>query len=1161
LPAAQIVTNWVAFNDHRRGPVPSPGVNAGWGTAANVTTNDMRVGPGGNLINFLNRQELPVTMTVVATGAPDDFGTMVYPYANTPVSNLFHGVVDISNPNSGIGIHYSGDIYVTMTFNGLNPSKHYVFRGSSVRGGSYPLRWTVATITGANAYINNHTAGVLTSNDYPADLKAGQAAYNSGDNRPGAVVGWDFISPSDEGSFSIQCSNYVGNTPAGQALNNSYGYAICGFLLAEVEASPPAIVSQPAAETTVEEFRPFSLSVAASGTPLLYQWYKEGVGPIEGATFPTYSVARAALADSGSYYVVVYNPLASVTSSPSSQVTVNDDLTPPGVAKAFCYPSFDPSTQTATINQVILEFSEDVLPGLGGGAEDSANYTFSDGNAPFSAVLTNSRTVVLTLSPSLAEDTDYTVTVAGVLDLAGNSIDAGGTNNPAPFHTWMRGPANGLLYEAFNTGAAVDVVTLTSSPNYPNSPFLATNLYAFDSRIAFPDNSHEAYGSRTRGVFIAPVAGDWVFYLRTYDRANVFLNPNGTDAAGGALLVAETTGNDPHDYSKLISNPVRMEAGQAYYIEGLQQANTGTDYIKVAARLAGTGMPVLGVPDLQVDTNALMGAQVGSPLAPRDVGGPLTLAQEPGDLNLQENQIAVFQVVATNPSSLPMVYQWYRNGTPIDGATSPTYSFRIALSDDAAVFSVQVAKIGSVQMSRNATLHVVADTTAPTVVAVHGSYQLNTVVVSFSEPMPVSQDTASYDVYLTGPGEFTVLSAVVDATGTNVILTLDQGLTPGAVYQVKISDVPDQVGNPITPNPTLLPLPAWVASRGFAMEQLFFNIGSGTAVADLTSNAKYPNSPDQVNWKATLEGPTDSYDASGTRLIGWIKAPIGGDYSFFMCSDDNGEFRLSLNFDPAGVLPICKEISYAATRTWTGTNANNDRGEPPCNVSTNPVPLQAGSIYAFEALSKEGAGSDNLGVQWQPPGLPLPVNGTPGLAGAFLYSLADPIGASVTVTQQPISVVPASYPVNASFAVGASSTFHGLPNANLSYIWQRNSGAGFADIWGAYSATYKVSVTEEEAGASFRCLVFSPGASATSEAATVGAEPGPSLAVTREASKATVSWPLSAAQAGYQLKQSLSVEDGGWGPASGTLQTNGTTVFLEVALPGSQANLFYRLQK
>src|SRR5436309_1256217 len=77
VSGAQIVTNWVAYNDHRPGPLPK--TNA-WGTALGVTPYDMRVGPGGNLTNFINKQQLPVTLTVSPTGAPDDFGQTGPPY-------------------------------------------------------------------------------------------------------------------------------------------------------------------------------------------------------------------------------------------------------------------------------------------------------------------------------------------------------------------------------------------------------------------------------------------------------------------------------------------------------------------------------------------------------------------------------------------------------------------------------------------------------------------------------------------------------------------------------------------------------------------------------------------------------------------------------------------------------------------------------------------------------------------------------------------------------------------------------------------------------------------------------------------------------------------------------------------------------------------------
>src|SRR5207244_1077082 len=109
---------------------------------------------------------------------------------------------------------------------------------------------------------------------------------------------------------------------------------------------------------------------------------------------------------------------------------------------------------------------------------------------------------------------------------------------------------------------------------------------------------------------------------------------------------------NPRDWNKFISPPFTMRAGQGYYIEGLQQVNagTGSDVMKVAARLEGTGVPPLGIPDTVVDTNSLMGGSVASPYAPRDLGGALTISQNLLDVTVEEHNPVVFSLGLSNPS-------------------------------------------------------------------------------------------------------------------------------------------------------------------------------------------------------------------------------------------------------------------------------------------------------------------------------------------------------------------------------------------------------------------------------------------------------------------------------------------------------------------------------
>lgn len=880
-PAWAQTTNWVAYNDHRGGPIIPPHVsNPGrWGTALRVTTINMGApaDASGNLTNFLTGQQLPVTVAFARTTAPDDFGTVTtngIPAPGTPAFQLFYGICDLSNDGI-VGVDALDNDFVTITFNNLNPAKHYVFRGTAARGGGYAPRWTVATISAdgwVDAHLNGTGPGVITSNNYPANLGAGQAAWNSGHNREGAVVGWDFITPRPDGSFTIDCKQYVGPTPNGGATDANYGYSFGAMLLAEVEAAKPVVTSNPVPTTMVEQNRSFSLSVAADGSPLLYQWYKETVGPVAGATFPTFSVARAALTDSGRYYAVVYNPLGSSTSS-VAQVSVSMDITAPSIGAAIAYPSVD-FNGTAVNDQIIVEFNE---PVQASSVSSPSRYTVPGGGNPVSVVVTNDTTVVLKLASPMPEDTAFSVTANGMVDLVGNTAGS----SQAQFRTWVSGPGNGLLFEAFDSGPGVEVSVLTSSPNYPNNAYLRQTMGRFDTRLVYPDDTHGAYGARIRGVFIPPVSGAWVFFFRTFDRGVVYLNPNGLDPAGAIEILRESTGNNPRNWDKFSSPKFNLRAGQGYYIEGQYQADTsGTDVMKVAARLDGTGYPQpVDVLDTIVDTNAVAGAAIGYPLAPRDLGGTLSIIQGPANTTVEENHFATFSVLLNNPSKAAVFYQWFKNGSPIQNANGPTYSFQTVLADSGATFSVQASKIGSSVSSGTASLTVVHDVTPPHAISAR-SYpsNLNQVVIEFDEI--VNSDTATDNF------NYNLVELIANPTSTELltngriaILTFNETLVSNTVYNIEIMLVTDLVGLKVTPEPTRLTFTGsvvqgpgleislvnnsaiitWPApSTGFILEQ------TDSLVLPVTSTVWTPVgiAPSVINGRNTVSVPV-----AGTRIF------------------------------------------------------------------------------------------------------------------------------------------------------------------------------------------------------------------------------------------------------------------------------------------------------
>jgi hypothetical protein len=1144
LPAmAPAQTNWTAFNDHTGSAVTAPNATIYGMIGRSIATAPVFTGP---LKDLATGTELPVIFTSTAVGSPDDFGTMAYPNAGTPAYELFNGIIDLGNVNSGIGCRSSSGSSATLVFTGLDPTKRYIFRGTSVRGGNYLNRWTVCSIQGAAAATDAHTAGVFTTATFPTGgMTNGQAAFDSGENRSdGALVGWDNIDPGPDGSFSVLSEQYVANPmPNGQAPNlSAYGYGLCGMMLVELgEPTPITIVTQPPAETTVTQYRNFTLSVTAQGTLPQYQWYKEGVGAIAGATRSTYTLTNALLADAGNYYVTIGNNLGSVTSA-NAHVTVVEDLVKPTLVRA---------SGSATFTNIVVEFSEELDP-----ASAVADFTYTlvgDPSFVLSAtLLPGGKSVQLLMAPDLAPDTLFTVNVTGVKDFSGNEILP---DSQISFRSWISSGCNGLQFDVFTGLSTTDngMGQLTNNVNYPNNPAERYSLTTFDTREVFPTDAKEGYGGRMRGLFIAPYSGLWRFFIRSDDGSILYANTNGPSAAGKTQVAIETgccNAFQPPGAAQT-STPFTMTAGTAYYIEAIYKEGTGGDFCQVAARAEGD-------PTAPASLLPIPGAWLGVPAVPANVVGPVTLLQQPASTSVSENTPSVlFSAQGTNALDARICYQWQRDdGTgfaDILGGVGPTYSiaFPTIANDNGDKYRCIVQVPGSSSItSTEATLTVTADTTQPTVVAVHATFTMTNVVVSFSERL---DPTVDLDFYFTSP-TFTVISADVDATGTNVIVLLQSPLVPGSEHAMNITDVTDFSG--LTMAETNVTVRAWVVSRGFALQQVYLNV-TGVTVPDLTGNPKYPNSPDVVAWAPTLEGPIDRYDNYGTGLSGWIAPPIAGNYLFYVCSDDASQFSLSSNEDPFGLALIAQEMSYNATRIWTGDRAGGTRGTPPSNISTNPIPMTVGQLYAFAMLAKEGGGGDNSGVNWQLPGGSVPANGTLGIAGAHLYSLADPVGASVTVTQQPVSVE-AVLPATVSFSIGASSTLAGAANTNITYIWQRNDGTGFADILGAYSRTYSVALSQAEASAQFRALVFSPGASATSQAAGVLASLR--VSITRNGNAIRISWPLPSTGVTLETTPTLAGSPPPWTtvPAN-TYQTDATSVY--VVIPAPVGNAFYRLRQ
>ncbi|MCK4999167.1 MAG: hypothetical protein KAS23_06520, partial [Anaerohalosphaera sp.] len=99
------------------------------------------------------------------------------------------------------------------------------------------------------------------------------------------------------------------------------------------------------------------------------------------------------------------------------------------------------------------------------------------------------------------------------------------------------------------------------------------------------------------------------------------------------------------------------------------------------------------------------------------------------------------------------------------------------------------------------------------------------------------------------------------------------------------------------------------------------------------------------------------------RIYGYIVAPVTGDYTFYIASDDGSRLFLSsgtspVDTDPALGNQIAQVIGYTTVDEW----------DAQAGQASSPVSLTAGSYYYIEVLHKEGGGSDHVSVGWKLPG-------------------------------------------------------------------------------------------------------------------------------------------------------------------------------------------------
>jgi len=586
-------------------------------------------------------------------------------------------------------------------------------------------------------------------------------------------------------------------------------------------------------------------------------------------------------------------------------------------------------------------------------------------------------TLSLANGAALQEDSLYTVQVGSVSDLASNVLDSA----EVQFRTYTTAGCSSFFFEAFDTSAVAGntISILTSSPNFPNNPRDIGRLPSFDSRNAggYPDDSHEQFCGRIRGLFVPITTGPWTFYLASDDNSELWINPTGPSSAGKQLVAAERNccnnflpeiaDPDTGARNTQTSVPISLTAGQAYYVEALYKEGGGGDWVKVAATPTGDAVPLGGNSQAgSVGATSLHGSGV-----PAGILSFVTIGGQPADTNVIAGGTAQFTV--TLSADVPACYQWKKEGVDIPGAVGPRYRFTTTIGDNNTHYSVDVSLMGgTLRTSRSALLNVFNDTIPPTVTSV-GQDIIGNITVTFSEPIDPVTGTNRNNYAIDG-----ITPASATASGNNAVL-----LEPGAAisacpanHTVTIANVKDVNGNTINPNPTsvaatlnnLLVLPINASQSSWRYND---------AGVDLAGSGWFGTAFDDSGW--SNGAPTLSFPAGEVIQAGFpVRTALSGvrpttyfRKHFNMSGDPSAVTNLQLNvvLDDGGVFYLNGQeltrirMNPGAVAFDTLTSAGSP-SDPPQILETynvSPSLLASGdNVLAVEVHQSSATSSDTV---------------------------------------------------------------------------------------------------------------------------------------------------------------------------------------------------------
>jgi predicted nucleic acid-binding protein len=702
---------------------------------------------------------------------PSGRGILAYEDGNAFVIARTNTVLTLSNETSRI-ITYYFRTHFTLT---NDPRTVSVIASNIFDDGM------VVYLNGSEIYRLNMPAGAVTS----ATLASGAAAE-------GVFVVTNF--PPDK---LIQGDNLLA-VELHQVNATSSDVVMGMHVIVEFPTPSLLVITNQPTSLSIEETKAATFTLGLSGFPAFYQWYKDGVAISNGTSNP-FTIPVASTNDSGTYYVIATNIINSVTSAVVA-LTVYPDTNAPTLVEA---------DGSLALTNVLVTFSELINATNATNRLNYSIYNTLGGTINVSqAVLTNGTNVLLTTDARTGVG-NYILVVNGIRDVSPRQ-NLIATNSSIPISTVVNiFPLTGAVwdftdpaYDAF--GEKPDQGTVWRLPGFDitnptnglwgsaPSPFYYFSNPAQIIDIPF-DTAPGTALSQADPPFVTS------YFRKSFHFAG---SPGGTKISirhytdDGAIFWFN--GNEALRFN--------MPTGAIDYL-GRAATAVGngvlTDPIYLPAEFLTTGTNLLAVELHQfatADLDKVFTAQMDAKVLSL-VTGPVVITSGPLDQTVFEGQSATFSVVQAGGRT----FQWQLNSNNISGGTNYTYSTPPAtMAMDGNKYRVVVTGITNSATSTNATLRVLADTNAPTLVSGYASSN-STITITFSEAVTAATANNVTNYVVTNSlGQILSVSSAALTNGTNVVLSFAS--LPYATYTVFVSNVRDTstAGNMIVPNSAVI---------------------------------------------------------------------------------------------------------------------------------------------------------------------------------------------------------------------------------------------------------------------------------------------------------------------------------------------------------------------